>query len=507
MTTEPECTSTPERIVIAGAGPAGLLLACELALAGVPVSVVEREAELPSSSCGMLLHSRAYDALRSRGLGDRFRDPDTPIWPRTHFALLWLDLSSISDTYYDLMVPQWRTRQALAARAAELGVDLIFGHEVVALEDDSNGVTVGIRPTPDPDTDAPDPERRQVRCAYLVGCDGEHGSVASLAGFEFEQLGPSYRGLLADVKVAVGGADAFEAGLFATGQFGVLPANPADPTEVRLMTVEFDCDPGPSDRPVTMAEMKEAIRRITGKDGEFGEPRWTARFGGPTRVAANYRKGRVLLAGDSAHAHAPVSGNGMNTAMLDAFNLGWKLAATVNGWAPSHLLDTYNDERRPVGRLACIRSLAQIPLQRPPEQAAPLRELFAELLKIDEVNRYLVEAITHVRHPLPEAGQTHPLWGESFPFRTLETQSGPVDTGTLLAPGRGVLLDLSGGDSRLPDISAWANLIDIYHAEPVPEIDAKILLLRPDGHIAWLDQSGTDTEGLMTALKTWMGSR
>ena len=482
-----------DTVIIAGGGAAGLLLAAELGLAGVPAVVLERAAEAPTRSRGMLLHARAVDALRLRGIADRFRDADTPIWPRTHFALLWLDLAELGRTDYDLIVPQWRTAGLLERRATELGAEVRRGRRVVAVEQDEAGVTVR----------AETPQGvEELRGAYLVGCDGENSAVARLADFPFDVLAPAYYGVIGDVAVEDGERDHFLAGVYEGGQFGVLPVNPADPREVRLMTVEFYREPPDPDTPVTAEELRAAIERITGqRPPSFPEPRWLVRYGGPTRLARDYRRGRILLAGDAAHPHPPSSGNGLVTAVHDVFNLGWKLAATVRGQAPRGLLDSYHDERQPVGRRACVRALAQIPLQHPPEQAAPLRELFADLLAIDEVNRYLVQAVTNVRYP-PEQAGAHPLLGAPLPDLELTGPDGPFGSAALFAAGHAVVLDLGGG---LPDLSAWADRLTVAAVAPIPGLDARALLARPDGYVAWVDPVGGDHDGLALALKTWIG--
>ena len=486
-------------VVVAGGGVAGLMLGCELGLAGVPAVVLEQAAAARTSSAGMLLHSRAYDALRRRGLGDRFRPEGTPTWPRTHFALLWLDLSGdLGRTDYDLVVPQWRTEQLLRERAAELGVPVRFGHRVTAVEQDAEGVDVTVRTASG---------EQVLRAAYLVGADGPDSVVAGLAGFEFDVLAPSYYGVIADVPVDPR-KDHFHAGVFRHGQFGALPVNPADPGEVRLMTVEFGRTPAGPDTPVTAAELKASIRRITRHDEDFAEPRWIVRYGSETRLARRYREGRVLLAGDAAHPHPPSSGNGLVTALHDSVNLGWKLAAVLHGRAPAGLLDSYDRERRPVGRRACIRALAQIPLQHPPDQAEPLRELFADLLTIEAVNRRLVQYTTHVRYPMEDGAgpaAAHPLLGAPLPDAELVTAAGPVDAAGLFGTGHGLLLDLSGGRCASPDLARWAGRVDRVTADPVPALDAAVVLARPDGHVVHADRTGTDADGLLRALTRWFG--
>jgi len=486
-----------DTVVIAGGGPAGLMLACELRLAGVPAVVLEDRPVRERSSGGMLLHARSLDALRRRGLADRFRDATTPVWPRTHFAFLWLNLAGLGDTDYDLIVPQWRTEELLEQRAVELGVRVLSGHRLVGLRQDAAGVEVRVRSAAG---------EQVLSCAYLVGCDGPHSTVAELGGFEFRTLAPSYYGVIADVAVPGDAQELFRAGVHPHGQFGVLPMNPRDPSEVRLMTVEFDREPPAADVPVTAEEMHAAIRRITGADAEFAEPRWMTRYGSPTRLATSYRKGRLLLAGDAAHPHPPSSGNGLNTALHDSVNLGWKLAATVNGWAPPGLLDTYHAERHPVGRRACMRALAQVPLQHPPERAEPLRELFAELIEYPDVSRHLVQAVTRVRYPMSYARRPavdHPLLGAVLPDVTLRTADGETEAAGLLADGRGLLLSLGPGEA--PDLGGWSDRLDVVRADEAKDLDARWLLVRPDGHVAWADTGECDQDGLRAAVAVWFG--
>ncbi|MFD7735128.1 FAD-dependent monooxygenase [Kitasatospora phosalacinea] len=487
-------------VLIAGGGPTGLMLACELELAGVHAVVLEARPHRERSSGGMLLHARSIDALRRRGLADRFRTAATPVWPRTHFAFLWLDLTELGTDHYDLIVPQWRTEELLEERARELGAQVLTGHRLTALRQDADGVEATVETAGG---------TRVLHGAYLVGCDGPHSAVADLGGFAFRELAPSYYGVIADVAVSGDAQQHFRAGVHPRGQFGVLPMNPADPSEVRLMTVEFDHEPPAADTPVTAAEVRAAIRRITGADAEFAEPRWTTRYGSPTRLAEDYRNGRLLLAGDAAHPHPPSSGNGLNTALHDAVNLGWKLAATVNGWAPPGLLDSYHRERHPVGRRACLRALAQVPLQYPPERAEPLRELFAELIAVPEVNRILVQAVTEVRYPVTDpapADPDHPLLGAVLP--DLEpagaAEEDGVDAAAPLADGRGLLL-VFDDEGAPPGLSGWSDRLRVVRAAKAPAPDVRRLLVRPDGHVVLVDTGGTGPERLLAAVAHWFG--
>jgi len=466
-----------ETVAIAGAGPVGLMLACELALGGVPVTVLERRTERGRSSGGMVLHPRTVEALRARGLADRFVDDTTPLWPRTHFGLFYLDLTDLPEDHY-FIVPQAVTEARLAEHAAELGVDVRMGAEVVGVEQDADGVTVRVAAGPD------------VRCGYLVACDGPESPVADLAGIGFDVLAPSYYGVIADVPVFEGNVDRFDVGLFRSGQFGVLPLK-AD--EVRVMTVEFSGTPEGKDVPVTADEVRASVERVTGRAPDLREPLWMTRYGYPTRVARHYRHGRVLVAGDAAHAHPPSAGDGLNTGVQDAVNLGWKLAAVAAGRAEPSFVDTYHDERHPIGLLACERARAQVALMHPLDRVAPLREVMSTVLRFPDVTRYLVRMLTDVRYPM--AGD-HPLIGARMPDLTIETAGGPRTVSELLRAGRGVVVNTTGVPVEPP-----TDRVDVVDAAPHDGLAAATVLIRPDGHVAWAG----DAEGLRVAVKTWFG--
>ena len=230
------------------------------------------------------------------------------------------------------------------------------------------------------------------------------------------------------------------------------------------------------------------------------------RYGSPTRLARRHRVGRVFLAGTLPIRIRRRPGTAMNTAVHDAVNLGWKLAAAVRGWAPAGLLDTYHDERRPVGERACRRALAQIPLQTPLDRAAPLREIFAELMRSDDVNAFLVQYVTQVRYSFAGDGApAHPLLGAVLPDVSLRTPGGVVAAGSLLSSGRGLVLGPGpSGEDSLPDLSAWADRLDVVVAEPSVELGAQVVLVRPDGHVAWIGSAGSVTVAAL-AVKTWFG--
>jgi 2-polyprenyl-6-methoxyphenol hydroxylase-like FAD-dependent oxidoreductase len=484
-----------DTVVIAGAGPGGLMLACELGLLGVPAIVLEPRTEQARNSGGGFIHARAEQLLVQRGIADRFRTETTPRWNRTHFAMIPIDLTGeIGATEYDLIVPQWRAEQLLEARAVELGVDVRRGHRVTGVEQDAGGVTVTV------DTPA---GTGTLRAAYLVGADGANSAVAELAGFAFDVYAEAYYGVVADVTAFEGNQDEFRSGLYPTGLFATLPLREG---ALRLMTVEFSAAQAPSEGPVTAQEIRESIGRITGvTPADMPDPIWTDRYGSPTRLARDYRVGRVFLVGDAAHAHPPSSGNGTVTAMHDAVNLGWKLAAAVRGWAPPGLLDSYQEERHEVGRRCCVRAHAQVAATRPMPDVGPLREVLGDLMRFPAVQEHLVRWAIDVRYPLPYHGTGEPpaVLGARYP---------DVDLGTgrvsdLLHDGRGLLLFLGTEPPGLPDLARYEDRLAVVTSDPVPDLGLAALLVRPDGFVAWADPAGGDTEGLVLALKTWFGLR
>jgi 2-polyprenyl-6-methoxyphenol hydroxylase-like FAD-dependent oxidoreductase len=480
-------------VIVAGGGPTGLLLAGELALAGVPAIVLERRAEPTTRSQGMAVHGRTLELLAQRGLTDRIAKEEMFAWPRTPFALLWLDLSTVTEADYTFAYPQWRLEKLLEERAVSLGVDVRRGHEVVSLAQDGDGVTVGVRSAAG---------EHELRGSYLVGCDGANSTVRELAGIGFEPTGGTYHGVLGDVPAT--DLSLFDAGVRNTGVFGALPIEAG---MLRLMTIEFDREPPGDDVPVTAAELRDSIARITGRELEVPESAWVARFGGPTALADRYRSGRVLLAGDAAHRLFVSGTQGVNTGLHDAANLGWKLAAEVNGWASDGLLDSYEAERRPVGERMCMHAQATTVLMdlNPEAKIGALRGLMTELLKFEKVNRHLLQMTTDTRYPVADEA-AHPLVGRRAPDAPLRTDAGDTTVATALRSGLGLVLDLSGGRSTALDaVSAWADRVDVVSAQPIREIPAATVLIRPDGHVAYADKTGNDTAGLRSALATWFG--
>ncbi|MFB7471305.1 FAD-dependent monooxygenase [Kitasatospora sp. NPDC056184] len=502
-------------VIVAGAGPAGLTLAGELALAGAPVVVLDRLPAADPHAPGQAVNAATVELLDQRGLLDDLRADAIPL-PGAHYALLWLHPQRLAGPReHGLIVPQTRLEAALAERLTASGVEIRRGHGLTGLRQDAGGVTARISGPDGP---------YELRGSYLVGADGQDSTVRRLAKIAFPGGDWALSGLVADVETDFAALAPEHLGARLTEAGAMYSACPAGPGVLRVITATATATAtgrarGAVRAPATLEELQREITRLTGWPLPAGALRWAERFTSTSGNAERYRDGRVFLVGDAAHTFCPLGGLRINTAVHDAVNLGWKLAADLNGWAPPGLLDTYHDERHPAGARA-VRALdAQLALVQGPEHVGALRDLLTDLIGLDDVNRYLLELVTgtDVRHPSPVDG--HPLVGRRLPNLPLVTTDGArTTTAALQRRARGILLR-PGGDGRRHHDGAhrWSDRVDTVSARPTPELTAATggaaVLLRPDGHIAWTDPAAAPATApapgggpaLAEALRAWFG--
>ncbi len=488
-------------VVIAGGGPTGLMLAGELALAGVDVAIVERRAsqDLAGSRAGGL-QSRTLEVLDQRGIVDRFL-AEGQVAQVHGFAMSRLDISDFPTRHnYGLGLWQNHIERILAGWVDELAVPIYRGCEVTGFTQDGTGVDVTLS------------DGRSLRAAYLVGCDGGRSLVRKTAGIEFPGWAATTSALIAEVELTempTLGIHRDDKGTHAFGrvEYEIRDGEVVflDRGPVRVMVTEGHVGSGEP----TLHDLSEALVAVYGTDYGVHSPTWLSRFTDTTRQAATYRKGRVLLAGDAAHVHSPVGGQGLNTGVQDAVNLGWKLAQVVKGTSPDSLLDTYHAERHPVAARVLRTTMAQVALQRPDERTDALREIVTELLGMDAPRKRIAAMMAglDIHYDL---GEGHPLLGRRMPDLDVETADGARRVFTLLHQARPVLLNL--GEPGGFDISPWAGRVQVVDARYVgawalPLLEAvtapSAVLIRPDGYVAWVgDQNQT---GLADALTTWFG--
>ena len=484
-------------VVVAGGGPTGLMLAGELALAGVDVAIVERRAsqDLIGSRAGGL-HSRTIEALDQRGIADRFLSRGE-VAQVAGFSQIRLDISDFPTRHpYGLALWQNHIERILSDWVDELAVPIYRGCEVADFAQDPNRVDVELA------------GGQLLRAEYLVGCDGGRSAVRKAAGIEFPGWDPAMSYLIAEVEVAFEPGQLPEWGIRhdALGVHSLSRLENGGP--MRVMVTEKQLGPNSE---ATLRDLSEALITVYGTDYGIHSPTWISRSTDMARQAATYRDRRVLLAGDAAHVHHPIGGQGLNTGVQDAMNLGWKLAQVVNQTSPDSLLDSYHAERHPIAARVLRNTLAQIALLRRPddERTKALRETMSELLSMDEPRKRFAAMMSglDIHYDL---GAGHPLLGRRIPDLDLVTANGPLRLFTLLHEARPVLLNLSepGGF----DIAPWANRVKVINAKYVGEWDLPILgavtapaavLIRPDGYVAWAgDQAHL---GLADALTTWFG--
>ncbi|GAA0612903.1 FAD-dependent monooxygenase [Streptomyces crystallinus] len=482
-------------VLIVGAGPAGLLLASELRLAGVDTVVVERHAQRPGFCRGFNLNARALDLLARRGLAERLVGEGWQV-PHAAFSGLPVTLTlagTLTDHPYSLGIPQTRVEEILEEHALSRGADIRRGHELLALEQDCQSVTAVV---------ATDDGEYRIRAAYLVGCDGGRSTVRKQTGIEFPGTEATNFSLLGDVEIADPEALPFGVTTGPGGAVFVIPR----PGYVRIITSDRQ-PPADKDTPVTLDLLQTAVDDALGRHVELRAARWLTRFGNAARQAAEYVRGRVILAGDAAHIHPPAGAIGVNVALDDTFNLGWKLAATVRGTAPAHLLDSYHAERHTAGAHVLANTQAQVLLGEADDRLAPLTDLLTRVAGHPAGNRAFAETITGLdtRYQMrPDAN--HPWLGRLAPDLVLTTGDDRSRLAELLASGRGLLLDLTGGSAIRESAAGWADRVDLVTAACPDHPELHALLLRPDGHTAWLHTGGHDhVDGLHQALQHWYG--
>jgi len=479
-------------VVVAGGGPTGLMLAGELALAGVDVAIIERRTsqDVAGSRAGGL-HSRTIEVFDQRGIADRFLSQGQ-VAQVAGFAWIRLDISDFPTRYnYGLGLRQNHIERILAGWVDELAVPIYRGREVTGFAQDDTGVNVAVS------------DGLSLKAQYLVGCDGGRSLIRKAAGIEFPGWDPTASSLIAQVEMdqePEWGLRRDAIGVHALSRLEDGPVRGVLVTEQHL---------GHTGEP-TLRDLSEALIAVYGTDYGVHSPTSISRFTDMTRQAASYRDRRVLLAGDAAHVHPPVGGQGLQIGVQDAVNLGWKLAQVVKETSPESLLDTYHAERHPVAARALRNTMAQTALLRSDERTEALRDTMSELLSMDEPRKRVAGMMSglDIHYDL---GEGHPLLGRRMPDLDLVTTAGPLRVFTLLHNARPVLLNL--GEPGGFDITPWADRVQLIDAKYADVWELPVLglvtapaavLIRPDGYVAWVGD-GTD-DGLRDALTSWFGS-
>ena len=478
-------------VVIAGGGPTGLMLAAELALAGVDVAIVERRPsqELVGLRAGGL-HSRTVEVLDQRGIADRFLSQGQTLQV-AGFHMFQLDMSDFPTRHnYILHLWQNHIERILAEWVSELAVTIHRSREVTGFVQDDTGVDIALS------------DGASLRAKFLVGCDGGRSLVRKSAGIEFPGWDPTTSWLIAEVETT----QEPKWGLHtdALGVHGIGKMENGKSARIVLTESQLQLDSEPS-----LRDVSEALIAVYGTDYGIHSPTWISRFTDVSRQAAAYRDRRVLLAGDAAHVHPPMGGQGLNIGVQDAVNLGWKLAQVVNQTSPENLLDTYHAERHPVAARVLRNTMAQVALRRTDDRSKALSDTVSELLAMDEPRRRLAGELSGlgVHYDL---GEGHPLLGRRMPDLDLVTTNGSLRVFSLLHNARPVFLNL--GEPGSFDIKSWSDRVQLLNAKyagtwelPVlgPVTAPTAVLIRPDGYVAWVgDQTHS---GLTPALTKWFG--
>lgn len=497
-------TGEPRNVVIVGAGPSGLVVASELALAGVEVTVLERRTEYVQSRAGTVL-PRVLELLDARGLAQAFIERARSILPnplfRTH---MWAGMKPVEWRHlasrfgYRLILPQNVTEELLAKHAVELGVTIVRGVTAKTVTQRDWGVEVGVTDT--------EGTRSTVTGAYLVGCDGGRSTVREELGIAFEGHGPTFTGVVADVVLD----NPWPQGRRITdNEHGWLASFPFAVGITRFNFVHAERMHADQSEPVTVDEVRRCLGEILGVDLQFSELRWASRFTDTARIAARFSLDRVLLVGESTRIHYPASGVGMNFCIQDAFNLGWKLAAVVNGHASPALLETFEAERRPVaeGLLRSVAAQCAVQFAFSPEAMTYKRWFESAIMPVPEVNRRLALELNGLVEPYPSHAGAGPMAGERVPDLEIQTGDGIVTIGELLRTQHLVVLDLTG-DSRLSELAYTSAPVDVVSGVPVrlpePLRAASTLLIRPDAYIAWTGCGDRGVPAVREEISRWL---
>ena len=493
---------TDHTVLIAGGGPAGMTLAAELALAGIDVAIVERRTSqaIAGSRAGGL-HARTIEVFDQRGIAERFISEGKPVQV-VGFQMIHLNISDFP-TRHPHTLGLWQTHieRILADWIGELKVPIYRGREVTGFWQDDNGVDVGLS------------DGQSMRAQYLIGCDGGRSRVRKAAGIDFPGWDPTTSALIAEVEMTEQpplGIRNDEIGVHGIGKLNYEIRNGEvvflDGGPMRVMVTEKQV--GATTEP-TLRDLSEALIAVYGTDYGVHSPSSLSRFTDMTRQAATYRDRRVLLAGDAAHVHSPDGGQGLNTGVQDAVNLGWKLAQVIKRTSPESLLDSYHAERHPVGARVLQITMAAVALRRPDERTKALRDMMAQVLGMDEPRKRIAAEMSGlgIRY---DFGEGHPLLGRRMPDLDLVTANGPLRVFALLHKARPVLINF--GEPGTLDITRWADRVQSIDAKydgpwELPALGTvtapAAVLVRPDGYVAWV---GDGAQARLTdTLTTWFG--
>ncbi|WP_006244658.1 FAD-dependent monooxygenase [Mycolicibacterium tusciae] len=466
-------------VVVVGAGPTGLMLACELALGGVAVRVLEERASTPNITKAFAVHARTLELLDARGMAEDLIPRGVAVYELAPPGGTTMDLRELPGRYAMLLVvPQSGTEQVLESRAGELGVPIVRGADVVALSQDGDGVTVECA------------DGETIRAKYVVGCDGAHSTIRDLVGIDF--VGKQYEThiLLADVALARAPGDTLTG---VTNERGVVLMIPFGDGWFRAIAWDRLREQAPLSEPVTLDEIRDSFSRIAGDDFGMSEMKWSSRFLSERRQARHYRAGRVFIAGDAAHVHSPLGGQGMNTGIGDAMNLGWKLVAAVNGTAPPGLLDSYETERHPVGAavLRTTDAFNQVVLGRSRIQRIARNVVIGTLTRVPKTRRLMREFLSGIGIAYAHRRGDNPMVGRRMPdldcngkrvYELLRAGKFVLITATPVQTGRSDIVHVVGGHPELPEA----------------------VLIRPDSYVAWADDHVPSAGELVAAMDNWL---